>query len=280
MSVKIVTDSTADLPQEVIDKYNIAVVPLTVHFGDTTYLDGVDIHATEFYSLLAGSARLPTTSQPSIGAMAELYSNLTENNSDIVSIHISGKLSGTLNSAMQAIKLPEVKTRIEIIDSYQTSMGLGLVVLAAARVASENATLAQVLRTTAEAISNTHTFVLVDTLEYLEKGGRIGKAQAYLGSLLKVKPILTMKDGEVHPLERARSRQNGMDRLYERIRSLGKVDDLGVIHSTTPDQAKAFAQQLSPLYTGEIVIGRFGPVIGTYLGPGALGVAVRTKESL
>lgn len=280
MSVKIVTDSTADLPPEITDKYNIAVAPLNVHFGDTTYLDGVDLHADEFYSLLANSARLPTTSQPSIGAMAELYSNLTKDNSDIVSIHVSGKLSGTLNSALQAVKQPNIKGRVEIIDSYQASIGLGLVVLAAAQAASGGATLDQVLKTAAAAISKTHTFVLVDTLKYLEMGGRIGKAQAFVGSLLKVKPILTMKDGEVHPLERARSRQNGMDRLYERIKTLGKIEDLAVIHSTVPEEAKAFGQQLSQLYTGEIVTGRFGPVIGTYLGHGALGLAVRTKESL
>jgi DegV family protein with EDD domain len=252
------------------------VVPLNVHFGEQTLRDGVDLSSEEFYRRLVASPKLPTTSQPSVGAFVEAYKELLPGAEAIVSVHISSKLSGTCNSALGAREEVKAVVPVEVVDTQQASLGLGLAALAAARAASAGAGLGRVLEETRRALGQVRFFGVLDTLEYLAKGGRIGKAQAYLGALLQIKPLLTVKDGEVAPLERVRTMARGMQRLVELTREAMPLQELMVIHSTAPDQAQELARQMAPCFpTGPIPVGRFGPVIGTHVGPGALGVALR-----
>jgi DegV family protein with EDD domain len=208
----------------------------------------------------------------------EVYGDLVAKGQHIISIHVSGKLSGTLNSAEQARASLGGPVPIEIIDSQLASMGLGLVVLAAAQLAHRAMTYQQVAQQVRQDLSRTHALFLLDTLEYLQKGGRIGKAQAFVGSLLNVKPLLKLQDGEVHPVERPRNRERGLRRMVGLVRELAPARQLAVIHSTEPEQAERLRQQLADLLPeSEIIISRFGPTLGTYVGPKALGVAVTSS---
>ena len=275
MVVKVVTDSTSDLPLDLAQRLDITVVPLNIHFEDEAYKDGVDITKDDFYKRLMASAKLPTTSQPSVGDFLQVYQELSESGHEIVSIHISAKLSGTYNSATQAREALGNGTRVHIIDSGQVSMGLGLIAREAAHMVQAGASFQQVIDGVERCLPHTYVFALLDTLEYLQKGGRIGKAGAFLGSLLSIKPIVTCKEGEIHPVERVRTRVKGIAKLQEIARTLAPLKRLGLIHSTTPEDAEALAQSFSDLISSdEMIVSRFGPVLGTYTGPGALGVAV------
>ncbi|MBM3946276.1 MAG: DegV family protein [SAR202 cluster bacterium] len=277
MPVAVVTDSTSDLPADVAERAGITVVPLNVHFGTEAFRDGVDIRADEFYRRLVASARLPTTSQPSVGALLETYQRLARNAEGIVSVHISAKLSGTYNSAVQA-KQEYNGGPVEVIDTQLGSLGLGMAALAAANAAKAGGTVAQVVQAVQQAMRDTKFFGVVDTLDYLVKGGRVGKAQAFVGGVLKIKPIITVHDGAVHPVERVRTTQKAIDRMVELARENAPASSVGVIHATTRDVAQALASRLRDLAPdGQVLMARFGPVIGTYLGPGAVGVAVVRK---
>ena len=279
MTVKVITDSTADLPPALAEELGITVVPLNVHFGTEVYRDGVEITADEFYRRLVTASRLPTTSQPTPGDFLSAYDEMGQTTDEILSVHISAKLSGTMNSATQAREEYGGESRIEIIDSLQGSMGLGMLAIAAAEAARRGGSLDDVVTETRAAIPKVGFMGLVDTLEYLEKGGRIGKAQAFVGSLLRIKPLLTIRDGEAHPLERARTRAKGVDRMCELVQAEMPLKDLAVVYTTTPDEARALAQRLqSFLPQGEVILSQVGPVVGTYLGPGVLGVAFRKQS--
>ena len=279
MTVKVITDSTADLPPALAEELGITVVPLNVHFGTEVYRDGVEITADEFYRRLVTASRLPTTSQPTPGDFLSAYDEMGQTTDEIISVHISAKLSGTMNSATQAREEYGGESRIEIIDSLQGSMGLGMLAIAAAEAARRGGSLDDVVTETRAALPNVGFIGLVDTLEYLEKGGRIGKAQAFVGSLLRIKPLLTIRDGEAHPLERARTRAKGVDRICELVQTEMPLKDLAVVYTTTPDEARALAQRLqSFLPQGEVILSQVGPVVGTYLGPGVLGVAFRKQS--
>lgn len=277
MSVAVVTDSTADLPPDAVRDLGITVVPLNLHMEDRTYQDGVDITAQEFYQRLATATRLPTTSQPSVGAFLQTYEAVGANSSGIVSVHISAKLSGTYNSALNAQNAYH-DCPAEVVDAATFSLGLGMVVMVAARAAAKGASLQQIVEEARSAMRRTHVFFFVDTLEYLARGGRIGKARALVGSLLNIKPILTCHEGEVHPVDRARTRSRATERLLSLVQALGPIEETGVIHSTTPDEAEALAQRVAPLVTGDLPVltSRIGPVVGTHAGPGVVGIAART----
>ncbi len=279
MTVKVITDSTADLPPALAEELGITVVPLNVHFGTEVYRDGVEITADEFYRRLVTASRLPTTSQPTPGDFLSAYDEMGQTTDEILSVHVSAKLSGTMNSATQAREEYGGACRIEIIDSLQGSMGLGMLAIAAAEAARRGDSLDDVVTETRAAIPKVGFIGLLDTLEYLEKGGRIGKAQAFMGSLLRIKPLLTIRDGEAHPLERARTRAKGVDRMCELVQAEMPLKDLAVVYTTTPDEARALAQRLqSFLPQGEVILSQVGPVVGTYLGPGVLGVAFRKQS--
>ena len=274
MTVRVVTDSTGDLPTEMAEELGIEVVPLNVHFGTDTYRDNIDITADEFYQRLVSSPRTPTTSQPSVGAFLEVYQKILGEGADgIVSVHISAKLSGTWNSSVQAREQLDDPSKVEVVDTGQASMGLGWVAVAAAKAAQAGGSVEEVANAARSAAEGVQVLFLVDTLEFLQKGGRIGKAQAMFGSVLSIKPLLTLQDGEVHPLEKVRTRGKGVARLVQLVQEAAPLQRMAVLYTTTEDEARALAERLSPCVpSGEIVIGRLGTVVGTYAGPGVLGV--------
>lgn len=275
MALRIVTDSVSDLPPALAQANDITVIPCYVVIGNETYKDGVEITADRFYSRLPDLPRLPSTSQPTIADFQGVYQRLLDQGHQIISIHVSAKLSGTLNSAAQAKAALGDTADIEIIDSQSASAPMGLIVLAAARIARESTDLQEVVRQTRLSLQKHHGFVMVDTLEYLQKGGRIGKAQAFVGGMLKVKPILTIRDGEVHPVERPRSLERAKNRLVELAQTLAPIRQVNISYSTDRVQALGIRAQLAELVPPEYLVeSRFGPVLGTYVGPNALGVAV------
>lgn len=279
MTVRIVTDSTCDLPRDVVKALGVTVVPLSVHFDGVTYRDGVDMTPSVFFLKLASASVLPTTSQPSGGEFASAYQATAKDTDQILSIHVSAKLSGTYNSALVGRQAVDGSCRIEIIDSRQVSMGLGLTVMAAARAAQEGQSLDQIADTVRRLIPRAHLIGAVESLEYLHKGGRIGKARVLLGSLLGIKPIITCQDGEACALGRERTRPRAMERLFKVVEEHLPVDELAILHSNTPLDAEDLANRLAAIFPRErMVCTRFGPVLGTYLGPGAIGVAFIDKE--
>jgi DegV family protein with EDD domain len=278
VAIKIVIDSTADMPSALVQEYGITVVPLNVHFGTEVFRDSIEISPDEFYKRLASSPKLPTTSQPTVGDFLDVYQELSKATDEIVSIHVSGKLSGTLNSANQAKGQYTGNARIEVVDSEHVSMGLGMVAIAASKAAQGGASIEDVVKEAKQTIPKVQFVGLVDTLEYLEKGGRIGKAQALVGSILRLKPLLTVKDGEVHPLEKIRTRSKGIDRLCDIVKEHAPLESLAVVYTTTPDDAAQLADRLRPLVpSGDIPISQVGPVVGTHAGPGVLGISLTQK---
>jgi DegV family protein with EDD domain len=276
MPVKVVTDSSADLPGELVKELGITVVPLYVRFGEEVHRDRVTISEDEFYRRLESDPIHPTTIQPGPQDFLEVYQNECAGADGIVSIHISGKLSGTVNSALMARDMLENGCPVEVVDSLAVTMGLGLVVIAAARVAKAGGAMDKVVTAAKEAIPQVHFLALFDTLKYILLGGRIGKAKALLGSILNVKPILTLKDGEVVPCTQVRNRAKGMDRLFDFVKNATDVQDVAVVYSTTPDEAQRLAERIGSVFDREkIRIARIGPVLGVHMGPGTLIVVIR-----
>ena len=278
MPVKIVTDSGADLPEELVKELGITVVPIYVRFGEEVYRDRVSISEDEFYERLTHDPVHPSTTQPGPQDFLEAYQKLSSDADGIVSIHITGKLSGTCNSALMAKDMLEGGCPVEVVDSETLSMSLGLTVIAAAEMAKAGESLDKIVEAAKQAIPKTYLFFLLDTLEYLKRGGRIGKAKALLGSILSVKPMLTMKDGELVPAGQARTRAKGMDKLFDFVENAGNIQDLAVVYNTTPDEAQALAERLGSVFDKEkIRMSRVGPGLGVHGGPGAMLVAFRGK---
>lgn len=279
MTVRIVTDSTCDLPPEMAAANGVTVVPLTVFFGEDPFLDGVEISADEFYERQQASKELPRTSQPSVELFQEAYAEVGNDGSEIVSIHLSSKLSGTLNAAQVAREVLKHEMHIDLIDSYSVSLGLGLIVLEAARAANSGASLPEVVATARRAMDRVSVHVLVDTLEYLQKGGRIGRARSLMGSVLSIKPILRVEDGEVAPFERVRTRGKALERMYEIGSGMPRAKEMFVAAGGPADDALALIERLRPqLPHTEIHLGTIGPVVGVYTGPNAMGIAALERE--
>lgn len=278
MTVKIVTDSSADLPPQLAQQLGITVVPLYVRFGSEVYRERVDISDDEFYQRLLHGPTHPVTIQPSPQDFVNAYQELSPEADGIVSIHISSKLSGTCNSALQGKEMTDKKCPIEVVDSQLVSVGLGLISMAAATVAKTGADLQRVVEEVKQTVPNSHLLCLIDTLKYLLLGGRIGKAKALVGSLLSVKPLLTLKEGETVPVGQARSRSKGIERLFDFVKNATDIQDLAVAYSTTLDEAQAMAERMGSIFTKEpIKVVRLGTTLGVHLGPGALVVAFRGK---
>lgn len=279
MPVRVVTDSTADLPPELAADLGITVVPLLVLFGGETLRDGVDITTGEFYRRLASAKTLPTTSQPSVGDFEAAYARLAEETTGIVSIHLSGKLSGTVGAAAAATtSFPHCT--IEVIDSESASFGCGIAVARAAQAAKAGARLPEVCAIARQVIASQTIIFTVDTLEYLRRGGRIGRAAAFLGSVLSIKPILGIRDGEIYPIERVRTRKRAIDRLYERTAELESVTDIAIMHSTTPGEAEELGARLVQRFpNAHFWTGKIGPVLGVHAGPGVIGVAAVSQAA-
>jgi DegV family protein with EDD domain len=276
MTVRIVTDSTADLPPKLVKELGITVVPVYVRFGEEVYLDGVDMSGDEFYQRLEKTTVHPSTVQPGPQDFLEVYRKLAKGADGIVSIHVSAKLSGTCNSALMAKDMLDTKCPVAVVDSEMTTMGLGLLSIVAADMANAGEKADKIVKEVKKTIPKIPLLCLFDTLKYLLLGGRIGKAKALLGSILNVKPMITLKDGEVVPAGQARTRAKGIDKLFEFTQNAKKIQDLAVVHSTTPDEAQNLAERLNPIFDRKkIKIARVGPSLGVHIGPGALIVAIR-----
>jgi len=269
--VRIVTDSTADLTPEQQRAAGIIVVPLNVHFGDEVFRDHVDLSTDEFFRRLKASPQLPRTSQPSVGAFEEAYRSLRQGGDEIVSVHLSSKVSGTYNSALMAAQSVG-EGKIDVVDSLSTSMALGFIALEGAKLARAGRDRQAVADCLRGLVPKARVICVVDTLTYLERGGRIGKARALLGSLLNVKPILQLKDGEVVPLGRARGRPQALNRLVELLERDGKVSQLAIMHGAGQADAEQLRKRVASSYPGvDIQLTEIGAVLGTHTGPGVIG---------
>ncbi len=280
LTVKVVTDSTSSIDRGTAEELGITIVPQSVRFGTRAFEDGVTITPDQFYEMLAYSAELPTTSQASPGRFMEVYNELGRDADGIVSIHISSGISGTWNSAQQGASGASSACPIEVIDSRQASMGLGLIVLTAAEAARRGADFEEVVSRARSAARRAQCMCLLETLEYLQKGGRIGKAQALMGSALKIKPIIIVRDGAVHPLGKARTFPKALSKLKESARQFAPIESLAVLYSTTPEVAREVASDLKDLLPegAEPLIARLGPSLGVYAGPGAVGISLIQAE--
>ncbi len=274
MPVRIVTDSACDLPESICAELGVEVVPLTIRFGDREYVDRKELTTDAFWKELGSSSVLPETSAPSVGAFEETFRRLSDEGADaIVCINLSARLSATMQSAQVAAKALDGETPIEIIDSLSASMGIGNLVLHAARRA--RATEPGSTTSSREVESrraNQHVFAALDTLEYLRKGGRIGGAQAMLGSMLSIKPIISVIDGAVEPAGRVRTRSKALRFLVDQIPA-GKVELISVLHANAPD-VDEFVAMIAPVVPdAEVTVGTIGPVIGVHTGPRVMGIA-------
>jgi DegV family protein with EDD domain len=279
-TVAIVTDSTADLPTQLTRTRSITVVPLTLHFEGRSLLDGVDIRPSEFYRKLPNATTHPTTSQPSPGQFAETYAELLSSHSEVVSIHISEKLSGTYASAVQGAEMTDSR-RVHVLDSELVSMSLGLLTLAASELASQGATAESIVERMTAMREQVQTFFSVATLEFLRRGGRIGRASALLGSVLQVKPVLCIRDGLVTPLERVRTFDRALNRVVELAREVDRGKGLCVIvgHADAEADAQRVAHELEPV-AETLMIQPLGPVVGAHAGPGVVGVGCYPADLL
>jgi len=269
--VKVVTDSTADIPEDVVKKLGISIAPLNVIFGTESYRDGVDITPAQFYERLVDSRIHPTTSAQSPGYFAELFTGLSRETDEILVIPLSSKLSATVESATQAKALVGNICKIEVVDSLQTCGALGLPVIRAAEAALAGAKLAELASQAADWCARAHAYMIFDTLEYLLKGGRIGHAQALLGGFLKITPVLTLRDGVVTPVQRTRSRAQSMDALVNLVKSANSIESLMLEDATTQEELDELAGRMADLYPREKTYrSKVSPVIGTHVGPHVL----------
>ena len=280
MTVKVVTDSTSDLPPQLVKELDITLVPAYVAIRGKTYRDGIDIDQDEVYRNMVESDTPITTSQPTPADFAQAYRKLLKETDEIVSIQVTSKLSGTYDSALKGRETVGGKHHIEVVDSLNTTMGLGLLTLAAARLAQAGASLSAIVEEMKKSIPETHVWGLFDTLKYVLRGGRLGKAKALLGSVLPVKALLTMRDGELHPTGFARTRAKGIERLIDNAKNCLNVQDIAVVHSTTPDEAQKLKERISGICNNiPIYISRLGPALGVHGGPGTLVLALREKAA-
>jgi len=275
VEVKIVTDTLSDIPTELAQELGITIVPLNLHFGTEIYRDKVDISTEEFYKRLVEGNVFPTTSAPPPGIFVELFAELAKETNEILAIMTSSKFSAIHESALQATGMVELDCTIEVIDSSLAIGGLMIAVIAAAKAARAGNSLVQISDMVKQAIPRTHTRMAFDTLEYLRRGGRIGKAQALLGGLLKVNPILAVKNGEVMPITRARNRNQAMDYLIEFARGFPQIAEIVVEDATTSDEAEMLVERLGEIFPKEgIYRAKASPVVGTHVGPHVLAVSV------
>jgi DegV family protein with EDD domain len=278
MPVRIVTDSACDLPEPICEELGVEVVPLTIRFGDREFVDRKELSVDAFWRELGASSALPETAAPSVGAFEETFRRLSDEGADaIVCINLSARLSATMQSAQVAAKSVDGATPIEIIDSFSASMGIGNLVLHAARRARAGASLEEVVSEVEARRAREHVFAALDTLEYLRKGGRIGGAQAMLGSMLSIKPIISVLDGAVEPAGRVRTRSKALRFLVDQV-PVGNVELISVLHANAPDLDEFLAMLEPKVPDAEVTVGTIGPVIGVHTGPRVMGIAWIDKE--
>ena len=281
MAIKVVTDSTSDLDSAIAEDLGITIVPLNVHFGENVFKDGIDLNTDQFFDKLINGNVFPSTSQPSLGEFVDVYKEISQPGDVIISVHVSSKLSGTINSAQQAANTLSGTVDVRIVDTQQVSMTVGLSAVGAAQAAQEGKSAEECIAIAESVAKRSNFFALFDTLEYLEKGGRIGKARSLIGGLLKIRPILRVEDGEIGQFSKARSRNMGMLKLEQAVRELGKLDDIAIVYSTDGSDAEKLAATVEELLPDgkSPFLTRVGPVIGTHAGPNLVAIAAITSDS-
>ncbi|HNP86919.1 MAG: DegV family protein [Chloroflexi bacterium SZAS-1] len=274
--IKIVTDSTADIPLGLAHELGIEVVPMYLHVGEQTFRAGLDITNDQFYQWMQEGRIKATTSSPPPIMYEQLYRRLTPEYDYIFSLHLSGRLGSTCRAAQQArSRLPASATRIEVIDTKLASMGLGLVVTHAARAVRDGAGPAEVSQLINNLIQHCHVVFFVDTIEYLEHTGRLSLATSVVGSMQRIKPLMLLDEGEIVPYERTRTRAKAIEGLYTFIEDFPRVQEVIALYSTTPEDVEKLLEKVDPIFPrDQVQIMQFGPSIGAHLGPGAMGVAV------
>ncbi|MBI2168468.1 MAG: DegV family protein [Actinobacteria bacterium] len=277
MPVRIVTDSSCDLPEDLAKQLGIEIVPLTIRFGDDEYVDRVDLSADEFWSKMASSPVLPETAAPSAGAFEETFRRLgTEGADAVVCVSLSSKLSATIQSAQVAANAVGDDLRIEVVDSLTVALALGNLARRAAEAANDGADADTIVKLVETLRDRSRLFGALDTLENLKKGGRVGGAQALLGSMLSIKPVLAIEDGQVEPWARVRTRSKALRWLVDKVKEEGTVEDLAILHGNAPD-VNILVEMFEPLYPpDEILVATMGPVVGAHGGARIIGVTYHT----
>jgi len=273
-TIRVVTDSACDLPDHLLSELGIGMVPLRIRFGDDELVDRVELTTKEFWARSSAAVTLPETSAPSPGAFEAEFRRLGEEGADaVVCINLSSKLSATIEAARQAARALEGTLTVAVVDSLSVTMGEGLVVLVAAECAARGGDLDEVVASAADAVARMKVYGAIDTLDNLKKGGRIGGAQALLGSLLAIKPVIEVRDGVVEQESKQRTRGRSLDYLVAKVVAAGPLERLAVFGGDAPDLDR-FVSMLSAVTPSvALLVGDVGPVIGTHAGPGALGVA-------
>jgi DegV family protein with EDD domain len=279
MTIRIVTDSSCDLPDAVAAEHHIRIVPLTIRFGDEEFLDREELSTSEFWRRCASSATLPETAAPAPGQFEAVYRELhDEGASGIVVVSLSSALSATMQSAELAGRAVADVIPVRVVDSRSVSLGVGTIAIACARKAAAGGTLEQVADLARDLASRTKVWGALDTLENIKKGGRIGGAKAMLATALSIKPIIEVVDGKVEEGGKQRTRSKALKFLVDKVAEYdGQIDSVAVLHADCPD-VEQFVEMLRPHYDGEIVIGDIGPVVGTHAGRGTIGVGFITRD--
>lgn len=277
MVVRIVTDSSCDLPAEVIVRYRICVVPLYIHVGSQDYLDGIDITKDEFYKRLPTFPEQPTTAVPSPQKFQAIYDSLIdEGASEVLSIHISNSLSAVINVAEVAAK-DVTSAPVTVFDSRQLSLGTGFLVEKAAELAMAGSNVIEILAALNDQIKRTHVFAALDTLHYLRRSGRMNSIVSTIGEILQLKPILKMYDGNA-TAERVRTRRSAVKRLVEMLNKYYPFEKVAILHSDAPERARALEMEIKGILPdGEIWFEQINPVLGAHIGPGVVGFACISK---
>ena len=277
MTVRIVTDSACDLPQSVADELGIRIVPLSIRFGNDEFIDREQLGTDEFWRRSAASPVLPETAAPPPGLFEQTYRELiADGASGIVVVSLSGALSATMQSAELAAKAVAGEIDIAVVDSNSVTLGLGIIVTATARAAQGGASFAEVRDLAGDLAARTKVWGALDTLENLKKGGRIGGAKAMLASVLSIKPIVEVRNGKVEEGGKQRTRSKALAFLVDKLVSYGEVENLAVLQADCND-VDQFVEMLRPHYTGDILVGSIGPVVGSHTGRGTIGLAFQTK---
>ena len=277
MTIRIVTDSACDIPQALVEKYNITIVPLTFSFGDKEFIDRVSLTTEEFWKHCADSPILPQTAAPAPGQFTQAYRTLIQQGaSGILVISLSRELSATMQSAETGAKEPGVTVPVRIVDSRSASMGEGITVIAVAKMAAAGASLDELEAAANNFASRTKVFGALDTLENLKKGGRISNTKAFLASALAIKPIIEVREGKLEEGGKERTRGKALAFLIEKIKSAGEISDLAVLHAQCSD-IDSFVAQLKTIHSGEIIVSDIGSVIGSHTGIGTIGVTYHVK---
>jgi DegV family protein with EDD domain len=280
MKIQVITDSTCDMPEGLINKLGIRVVPIYLRFGERTYRDGVDITNDQFYSMLTSSPVYPATSQPNPEDFISVYKEHCDSKEGIVSIHISSKISGTFNSATIAKKTLKSQCPIEVIDSKFNSAGLGLVVAAAARMAQSGFGFTEVIDEAKKAINQVGMFGMFQTMKYLARSGRVNKTIAAASSILNVMPLLTFHEGEIIRAGLVRTINKGIDRICEFVNNNAPISELTIVHSKVTEQAIQLKKRLSEFNQEEkINIAELGAGLGVHGGPGVILAAIRRLDT-